>query len=63
MDAGFDSIQLNSFHCIADPAASTNDESHQTQIGIEGVTNQTVLSYMDYLSANDFDALIELFYT
>jgi hypothetical protein len=31
------------------------------QVSIEGVANATVLSYMDNLNANDFDALIALF--
>jgi hypothetical protein len=31
------------------------------RFAIAGVTNPTVLSYMDNLNANDFDALIELF--
>ena len=35
--------------------------SKRTQVKIEGVTNPTVLSYMNNLNANDFDALIELF--
>jgi hypothetical protein len=30
-------------------------------VAIEGVDNPTILSYMDNLNANDFDALIELF--
>jgi hypothetical protein len=33
----------------------------RTQVKIEGVDNQTILSYMDNLNANDFGALIELF--
>ena len=61
MDAEFDSIQLSSSQRIAGPAALANEKSHQTQVAIEGITNQTVLSYMSYLGANNFDALIELF--
>ena len=61
MDTGFDSVQLSSYQRIAEQAAHPNEKSHQPQVCIEGVTNQTVLSYMNYLGANDFDALIELF--
>ena len=61
MDAEFDSIRLSSSQCIAEPAAHPNEKLHQTQVSIEGVTNQTVLSYMNYLGANNFDALVELF--
>ena len=61
MDAKLDSIQLSGSQRIAESAALASEKSHQTQVVIEGVTNQTVLSYMNYLGANDFDALIELF--
>ena len=33
----------------------------RTTVSIEGVDHPTVLSYMNNLNANDFDALIELF--
>jgi hypothetical protein len=35
--------------------------AERTKVSIEGVTNATVLNYMDNLNANDFDVLIELF--
>ena len=35
--------------------------SMRTNVTIEGVTNPTVLSYMDNMNANDFDAIISLF--
>lgn len=35
--------------------------SQRTQVNIEGVTNSTVLEYMNNLNANDFNTLIALF--
>jgi hypothetical protein len=37
--------------------------SERTQVSIEGIDNATVLSYMNNVNANDFDALIALFLT
>jgi hypothetical protein len=35
--------------------------SKRTKVSIEGVSNPTILSYMNLLNANDFDELIKLF--
>lgn len=46
---------------VAEPVSPPQDMSKRTKVSIEGVTNSTVLEYMNNLNANDFDALIELF--
>lgn len=61
VDMGFDPSKLGSYTPVAEPVAPPTEMSKRTRVAIEGVTNPTVLSYMDNLNANDFDALIELF--
>ncbi len=46
---------------VSEPVAPPQDMSKRTKVTIEGVTNSTVLEYMNNLNANDFEALIELF--
>lgn len=46
---------------VSEPVVVPKDMAERTQVKIEGVDNPTVLSYMDNLNANDFDALIQLF--
>lgn len=46
---------------VAEPVVPPKEMSQRTQVAIAGVTNPTVLSYMNNLNANDFDALIDLF--
>lgn len=57
-DMGFSSGTENR---VAEPVVPPQDMNQRTTVAIAGVTNQTVLSYMNNLNANDFDALIELF--
>ncbi|HHP7243843.1 MAG TPA: orange carotenoid protein N-terminal domain-containing protein, partial [Elainellaceae cyanobacterium] len=61
VDMGFDPNKLGNFSRVTEPVAPPQDMSQRTQVTIEGVTNPTVLSYMNNLNANDFDALIALF--
>ncbi|MBW4460213.1 MAG: orange carotenoid-binding protein [Nodosilinea sp. WJT8-NPBG4] len=61
VDMGFDAKQMGSYTRVSEPVAPPQDMAKRSQVTIEGVTNTTVLSYMDNLNANDFDALIELF--
>ncbi|MEM7771715.1 MAG: orange carotenoid-binding protein [Cyanobacteria bacterium P01_A01_bin.37] len=58
VDMGYTSGQ---FTRVAEPVVPPKDMAQRTQVAIAGVTNPTVLSYMNNLNANDFDALIELF--
>ncbi len=61
VDMGFDASKLDSYKRVAEPVAPPKDIAKRTSVSIEGVDNPTVLNYMNYLNANDFDALIALF--
>lgn len=61
VDMGFDPNKLGSDARVSEPIAIPKDLSERTSVAIEGVTNPTILSYMDNLNANDFEALIQLF--
>ena len=61
VDMGFDTSKLGSYTRVSEPVVPPTDMAKRTQVKIEGVTNSTVLKYMDNLNANDFNALIELF--
>jgi len=61
VDMGYDLSKLSDYTPVAEPVAPPKDMAKRTNVAIEGVTNPTVLSYMDNLNANDFDTLIELF--
>ncbi len=61
VDMGFDAKQMGSYTRISEPVAPPQDMAQRSQVTIEGVTNPTVLAYMNNLNANDFTALIELF--
>jgi Orange carotenoid protein, N-terminal/Nuclear transport factor 2 (NTF2) domain len=60
VDMGFESGKASS-KTVAEPVVAPKEASQRTQVAIEGVTNPTVLSYMNNMNANDFDALIQLF--
>jgi hypothetical protein len=61
VDMGFDPNKLGEYKRVAEPVVAPKEMSQRTQVNIEGITNSTVLDYMNNLNANDFDALIELF--
>ncbi len=61
VDMGFDAKKLGDYKPVSEPVVVPTDVSQRTAVAIEGVNNPTVLSYMNNLNANDFDALIELF--
>ncbi|MCW6038930.1 orange carotenoid-binding protein [Spirulina subsalsa FACHB-351] len=61
VDMGFDISKLDSYQRVAEPVVPPKEMSQRTKVKIEGVTNSTVLEYMDNLNANDFDNLINLF--
>lgn len=61
VDMGFDAKQMGSYTRVSEPVAPPQDMAKRSQVTIEGVTNPTVLAYMNNLNANDFTALIELF--
>lgn len=61
VDMGFDTSKLGSYNRVSEPVVVPKEVSQRKQVAIEGINNATVLSYMDNLNANDFDALIQLF--
>ena len=61
VDMGYDVKKLGSYTRVSEPVVPPTEMSQRTQVAIAGVTNSTVLDYMNNLNANDFDALINLF--
>lgn len=61
VDMGFDTSKLDNYQTIAEPVAPPKEMSQRTSVSIQGVDNPTVLNYMNYMNANDFDNLIKLF--
>jgi hypothetical protein len=61
IDMGFSAEKLGEFKRVSEPVVVPKEISERAKVTIEGVDNPTVLSYMNNLNANDFDALIELF--
>lgn len=61
VDMGFDVNKLGSYKRVSEPVVAPTEVAKRTQVQIAGINNATVLSYMNNLNANDFNALIELF--
>jgi hypothetical protein len=61
VDMGYDPSKLGSYTRVSEPVAPPKDVAQRTQVSIEGVTNSTVLAYINNMNANDFDAVIDLF--
>ncbi|NMG57885.1 Red carotenoid-binding protein [Geitlerinema sp. P-1104] len=61
VDMGFDTSKLDNYQTVAEPVAPPKEISQRTSVSIQGVDNPTVLNYMNYMNANDFDNLIKLF--
>jgi hypothetical protein len=61
LDMGFDPNKLGNYTKVSEAVAVPKEMAERIPVAIEGVDNPTILSYMDNLNANDFDALIELF--
>jgi hypothetical protein len=59
VDMGFEPSKTT--NRVAEPVVVPQEISQRVKVTIEGIDNPTILSYMDNLNANDFDALIELF--
>ena len=60
VDMGFDP-NIDDDQIVAEPIVAPTPEAEREEIFIPGVLNQTILSYMQLLNANDFDQLIDLF--
>ncbi|MGB3534789.1 MAG: orange carotenoid-binding protein [Microcoleaceae cyanobacterium] len=61
VDMGFDTSKSGSSDRVSEPVVPPQEMSQRTRVTIEGVTNSTVLEYMNNLNANDFETLINLF--
>jgi len=61
VDMGFDSSKLGNVTRVSEPVVVPKAVAQRSRVTIEGVDNPTILSYMDNLNANDFEALIQLF--
>ncbi|MEO0534716.1 MAG: orange carotenoid-binding protein [Cyanobacteria bacterium P01_A01_bin.123] len=61
VDMGYDVNKLGSYNRVSEPVVPPQNMNERTKVKIEGITNDTVQSYMDNLNANDFDALVKLF--
>ncbi|MFM7383689.1 MAG: orange carotenoid-binding protein [Microcystaceae cyanobacterium] len=61
VDLGYDPQKLGKFQTVAEPVVAPTEMAKRQKVSIEGVSNSTILNYMDNLNANDFEALIELF--
>ncbi len=61
VDMGYDAAKMGTYTPVSEPVAPPKAMAQRTQVTIEGVTNPTVLSYINNMNANDFDAVIELF--
>lgn len=59
VDMGFEPSKTT--NRVSEPVVVPQEISQRVKVTIKGIDNPTILSYMDNLNANDFDALIELF--
>lgn len=58
---GYDTSNMGSYTKVSEPIVLPSAPDARTSVAIEGVTNATVLSYVNNMNANDFDAVINLF--
>ncbi|MGB3496255.1 MAG: orange carotenoid protein N-terminal domain-containing protein [Elainellaceae cyanobacterium] len=58
---GFDPKKIENYTRVSEPAVPPTDMNQRQPVAIAGVTNPTVMDYMNNLNANDFDAMVELF--
>jgi hypothetical protein len=61
VDMGYDAAKMSGYTPVSEPVAPPKAMAQRTQVTIEGVTNPTVLDYINNMNANDFDVVIELF--
>ena len=61
VNMGFDAKTSESRQKVREPIVVPTTIAARTQASIEGVTNTTVLSYINNMNANDFDAAVSLF--
>jgi hypothetical protein len=61
VNMGFDSNSSGNRQKVQEPIAVPTTIAARTQASIEGVTNTAVLSYINNMNANDFEAAVNLF--
>jgi hypothetical protein len=61
VDMGYDPSKIDNLQRVTEPVVMPKALSQRTQATIEGISNPTVLAYIDNMNANDFDAVINLF--
>lgn len=61
VDMGYDANKLGEYTRVSEPVSPPQEMSKRTQVTIEGIDNATVLSYMNNVNANDFEAVMALF--
>jgi hypothetical protein len=61
VDMGYDPAKLGDAKRVVEPIVLPQAADQRSNVAIEGVSNETVLSYMNNMNANDFDELIKLF--
>jgi Orange carotenoid protein, N-terminal/Nuclear transport factor 2 (NTF2) domain len=60
VDMGYDGGKSGATK-ISEPVNPPTEMAKRSEVVIEGITNPTVLSYINNMNANDFDAVISLF--
>lgn len=61
VNMGFDPNAPGSYKKVSEPVAPPTAPALRTKVSIEGVTNTTVLAYINNMNAFDFDAAVALF--
>ncbi len=61
LNMGFDPNAPGSYKKVPDPIVPPTAAANRSKVSIEGITNPTVLSYMENMNANDFEAAAALF--
>ncbi|MFN3925997.1 MAG: orange carotenoid-binding protein [Pseudanabaenaceae cyanobacterium] len=61
VDMGYDPNRIDNYRRISEPIVAPTAPAQRTQARIEGITNATVLNYMNNMNANDFEAVVKLF--
>jgi hypothetical protein len=58
---GYDPASLGTYSRVSEPVKPPKEMSQRSQVEIEGITNPTIIGYMNNMNANDFDAVVALF--
>ena len=61
VNMGFDPNAPGSYRRVSEPVVAPTEMAARSHVTIEGISNPTVLAYMNNMNANDFDAAMALF--